>query len=82
MTNLQRIRKEQGLTQKQLAEKSGVPLKMIQKYESGERNINHARLLTVTNLALALKVRTSDLIECDVEATKALNYCADHFSEG
>lgn len=54
MTNLKWIRTQKGLTQKQLAEKSGVNLKMIQKYEIGEKDINHARAITVYQLAAAL----------------------------
>lgn len=62
MTNLQRIRKEKGLTQKQLAEKSGVSLKMIQKYEIGAKNINHARAITVIKLANALESITAHFL--------------------
>lgn len=54
MTNLQRIRKERGLSQRELAELSGVNLRMIQKYESGEKNINHAQAITLVKLSVAL----------------------------
>lgn len=64
-TNLRRIRKEKRLTQKQLAELSGVNLKMIQKYETGEKNINHARAITLTMLATALKAKEINLLELD-----------------
>lgn len=65
MTNLKRIRKEKGLTQKQLADISGVNLKMIQKYETGERDINHAQALTVIKLAYALNSTYINLLELD-----------------
>lgn len=67
MTNLQQIRKEQRLTQKQLAELSGVSLKMIQKYETGEKDINHARAITIYRLAGALGCDMYDLIESTPE---------------
>ena len=63
MTNLQRIRKERGLTQKQLAEKSGVSLKMIQKYEADIKDINHARAFTVFRLSKALGCSMHALLE-------------------
>jgi transcriptional regulator with XRE-family HTH domain len=74
MTNLQRIRKEKGLTQKQLAEKSGVNLKMIQKYETGERDINHAQALTVYQLACALKAGEYELLEVTDESRQKIIY--------
>ena len=65
MNNLQRKRKERGLTQKQLAEQSGVNLQMIQKYEQGVKNINRAATATVIKLALALGCGIADLIELE-----------------
>lgn len=63
MKNLQRIRKEKGLSQSELAKKSNVSLRMIQKYEIGEKDINKASALTVYNLSVALDVSVSDLLE-------------------
>jgi transcriptional regulator with XRE-family HTH domain len=63
MTNLQRIRKESGLTQKQLAEKSGVNLKMIRKYEQGVQDINRAAAITVLNLAWVLNCDITEIME-------------------
>ena len=65
MTNLQRIRKERGLSQRKLAELSGVNLRMIQKYESEEKDINHARAITVSWLAGALKCEINVLLEAE-----------------
>lgn len=42
-TNLKRIRKYAGLTQKQLAELSGVPIRQIQLFEQRQRDINHTK---------------------------------------
>lgn len=63
MINLKRIRIEKGLTQKQLADKSNVQLRMIQNYEGGQRSINGAAVLTVYRLAEALECDIKDLIE-------------------
>lgn len=62
MNALQKIRKRAGLSQSQLAELSGVSLRMIQKYETGERNINNASAITVYKLAQTLKVNVEDLL--------------------
>lgn len=63
MSNLQRIRKEQGLTQQKLADLSGVHIAMIQKYEAGIKDINHARAITIWQLAEALKCDVGKLLE-------------------
>lgn len=65
MSNLQEVRNRRGLTQKQLAEKSGVPLVMVQKYEQKVKNINNAQVTTVLNLAQALKVAPRDILESE-----------------
>lgn len=41
---LKEIRKSQGLTQKALAEKAGINIRQIQKYESGEYDIGNMTL--------------------------------------
>lgn len=63
--NLKRIRKEKGLNQKELAELAGINPRIISKYESGEKNINHACALTVWRLAKALGVEMKDILEVD-----------------
>jgi transcriptional regulator with XRE-family HTH domain len=63
MTNLKRIRKESGLSQTQLSELSGVSMRMISKYETGEKDINKAQSLTVYKLAEALDVSIENLLE-------------------
>lgn len=63
MTNLKRIRKEAGLSQSELAEKSGVNTRMIQHYEQKVKDINAAGALTVCKLAQALDCTVEDLIE-------------------
>jgi transcriptional regulator with XRE-family HTH domain len=53
----------QALTQKQLSEKSGVNLRMVQKYENGEKDINKAQAITLHLLAQALDCTIEDLLE-------------------
>lgn len=59
---LKEIRQKYGLTQIQLAEKSGVNLRMLQYYEQGVKDINGARLSTLANLAIALECPISDIL--------------------
>lgn len=59
-TNLKLYRKKAGLTQKELADVSGVPLRTIQQYEQRQKNINKAQAEYLVMLARVLC--------CDVEA--------------
>ena len=63
MSNLKLIRQSNKLSQTQLAELSGVNVRMIQNYEQGNKDINKAQVITVYKLAEALKVSVEDLIE-------------------
>lgn len=63
MSNLKLIRTSNNLSQSQLAELSGVNVRMIQSYEQGNKDINKAQVITVYKLAEALKVSVEDLIE-------------------
>lgn len=62
-TNLQFIRNDARITQKQLAERSGVSQRMIEFYESKFRDINKAQAITVYKLANVLKCSVEDLLE-------------------
>ena len=62
MTKLKEIRINKNITQKKLAEISGVNIRMIQKYETGERDLNKAEVVTVYRLAKALDVPIEDLL--------------------
>ena len=57
-SRLKFMREDKGMTQASLSEASGVPLRQIQAYEMGYRDINNAKVVTVLSLAEAL--------ECDV----------------
>lgn len=65
MTNLKRIRQENGLSQAALANASGVHLRMIQHYEQRFKDINKAEAITIYKLAQALNVAMEDLLETE-----------------
>lgn len=67
MSNLKRIRQRLGMSQKQLAEISGVSVRMIQHYEQGVKDINKAQAITVYRLAEALGCKMDNLIEIKKE---------------
>lgn len=69
MTNLKLARRQQGLTQKELSELSGVPRISIARYESGVVTPGGANLV---KLSEALKVSAEYLMEGSVK--KCLTY--------
>lgn len=56
------IRTARGLTQQQLADASGLNIRMIQKFESGERSLKTARADTLMAIAGALGVKIENLL--------------------
>ena len=60
--NLRRLRKERGLSRRELAEKSNVSQKQIQRLEDPKQASESARLHTVSCLARALKVDIKKLM--------------------
>ena len=65
MSNLKRIRERSGLSQSQLATKSGVGIKVIQSYEQKSRDINKASAISLYKIAVVLGVTVEDLLEHD-----------------
>jgi len=61
LNNISKIRKNKGYTQSKLAELSGVNIRMIQKYESGERNFKKALVQTAIKIADALEITLDEL---------------------
>ena len=57
-SRLKFTREEKGMSQSQLAKASGVPLRNIQAYEQGYKDINKAQVITVLQL--------SEALECDI----------------
>ena len=60
---LQEIRKRVGLSQSELAKRSGVKLQTIQGYELGRRQIDGAHVDTLVAIAEAMHVPFYELLE-------------------
>lgn len=62
-TNLKHLRQRAGLSQRELAEQSGVPMRTIQQYEQRQKNINKAQAEYLVMLAKVLCCEVIDLFE-------------------
>ena len=62
-TNLKALRQRLGLSQRELSEQSGVPLRTIQQYEQRQKSINKAQSEYLLMLARALCCNMEDLLE-------------------
>ena len=62
-TNLKRKRRQAGLSQSQLAELSGIPVRTIQQYEQRQKNINKAQVEYLFKLSNALECSVECLME-------------------
>lgn len=62
---LQEVRKKKKLSQSQLAKSSGVPLRTIQQWECGQRDIDGAALDRLCDLAETLECKIYDIIESE-----------------
>lgn len=62
-TNLKLLRQKVGLSQRELAELSGVPARTIQQYEQRQKNINKAQAEYLVMLAKVLYCDVDALIE-------------------
>lgn len=62
-TNLKRLRKNRGLSQKELADITSIPVRTIQQYEQRQKNINKAQANYIFLLAQALSCSPKDLLE-------------------
>lgn len=62
-TRLKRYRKLVGLSQRELAEKTGIPVRTIQQYEQRQKNINKAQVDYVIRLSKVLYCEPGDLME-------------------
>ena len=62
-TKLKSLRQVSGLSQSQLAEKSGLSVRTLQHYEQGARNFDHARIDTILKACIALNCKLEDVLE-------------------
>lgn len=63
MSKLKSMRQAKGLSQSQLAEKSGINVRVLQHYEQGSKVFDHARIDKILNVCLALNCKLEDVIE-------------------
>ncbi|MCM1440025.1 MAG: helix-turn-helix transcriptional regulator [Roseburia sp.] len=70
-TRLQRQRKKCGLTQKELSEKSGISIRVIQQYEMRGRDINKASVTTLLAFASVLGCKVEDLLEYKIDDSES-----------
>lgn len=76
MSKLKEKRQALGLSQSQLAEKSGVNVRVLQHYEQGSKNFDHARIDTILKICIALNCKLEDVIE-DEEFLKLIKKAAE-----
>ena len=62
-TSLKILRKYAGMSQRELSELSGVPLRTIQQYEQQQKNINKAQVEYLVRLSKTLYCEITDLLE-------------------
>lgn len=62
-TKLKQVRREKELTQKELAEATGISLRTLQHYEQGSKDLNGAAAMTVYIIAKALGVEMTELLD-------------------
>ena len=59
---LKEIRESRGMSQQDLADKSGINKRMIQAYEQGYRDINGAKLITLLTFANVLNCSIDKIV--------------------
>lgn len=60
---LKEMRQAAGLSQSQLAEKTGINVRTLQHYEQGSKVFDHARIDTILKVCLVLNCKLEDIIE-------------------
>lgn len=59
---LKELRIKKGLTQKELAQKAGLSVRLIQKYEQNVQDLNQVYAITIYKLAKVLDCSYEDLL--------------------
>ena len=62
-TKLKQVRRAKEITQKELAEATGISLRTLQHLEQGTRDLNGTAALTVYAIAKALGVEMTELLD-------------------
>lgn len=60
---LKEMRWARGLSQSQLAEKTGINVRTLQHYEQGSKIFDNARIDTIMKCCIALNCKLEDVIE-------------------
>lgn len=60
---LKELRQAAGLSQSQLAEKTGINVRTLQHYEQGSKVFDHARIDTILKVCLTLNCKLEDIVE-------------------
>ena len=60
---IKEIREQMGISLRDLSEETGIPIKTIQQYEQGRKDINKAQAEYVIKLAQVLCCNPVDLLE-------------------
>lgn len=63
MSKLKNKRIDVGLSQSQLAEKADLNVRVLQHYEQGSKNFDHARIDKILKVCLALDCKIDDVLE-------------------
>ena len=63
MRKLKEVRLAKGLAQKQWADSANINIRVLQHYEQGTKNFDHARLDTLLKICLALDCKLAEIIE-------------------
>lgn len=74
MSKLKLLRTGKKLSQRELAEKSGVSLRTLQRYEIGDRDINGTNLEALLKLSDVLEIKFYELLDDDLQYFLSYNY--------
>jgi len=74
MSKLQEIRKANGLTQNELAERISVKPQTIRSYEQGWRNLNKAEFSILLKLCNTLGCKLTDILDDEETLTEWEKY--------
>lgn len=75
MSNIKKVRIEKGLTQAQLAEKSGLNIGTLRHYEQGSKNLDNAKIETLMDICDALDCKLYEIIQNEELQERVKNYC-------
>lgn len=65
-TKMKQLRLDAGLSQSELSKKTKIPITTIQKYETGVRPIDGAKLSTLCQICLVLDCKIVDILESNI----------------